>query len=1128
MLVTAYRGVLLYGDSGVGKSSLVNAGLLPIAIEDGWAFERLRVQPRTDEEIVLERIEATEENMLLDSVLAPQDESAPRVVFSVEVFEQQVRAACKHHQLLLVFDHFEDIIALFEEANAEGAKRRLVKMLVGLLRDELLPVKLLFIFREDYLGKIKELLAACPNLIDQSLRLPPPKPDELQRIIRGPFEQYPGYYTPEISPGLTQQLRAALTERFGVGDMSLSEVQTVCLRLWQSERPEWLLNTRGLQGILEDYLDEELDALTPEMRDAAVALLSQMVTSAGTRNLISAEDLIQGIPVEYGISPALIKATLQQLDQKSRLLHCERRRELRLYEIISEFLVPWISERREQLRRQRERRRDQRRRRVLWWIAVGAGLLSGLLAVLTGWALSQRSAARHEATVSHREAASVASLALLSVSQEQLEHRPDVSLLLALDAYQISPRGEARNILVTALQDARNSGTTGILHGNTTELASLAFSPNGEILASGANDGTVRLWDVRSHRQLVQVSAGALQVRTVVFSPDGRSFATGDEDGTIRLWDSTTHKQLGGPIRTHDQVLGSIAFSPDGRMLATGGLEHLVRIWSVVTRKELGAPIAARAPVGSVAFSPDGRILASGDYDGTVRMWSVRTHRQLGKPLNTFHKTVTEVAFDPGGHTLAALTTELFGEGRIQLWNVDTRKQRGGAIGGRKEISGFAFSHDGRILTAGGNGGTTLWRVATGKEIRQSLRSDVHIATVASSPDGRTLASGGEDHLIKLSMVAPVKRLEVLGGPRPGRARAKLLAFGGDGRTLVTVSENGQVSHWNLARHAQLSPMLDTAPAVVRCRLLSPDGRTLVSEDEAGTIWLWDLASGRQLGRLPTGSRPSDEEGEVESDGGCAERLTFSPDGQTLAAITGETSDEVQLWNVATRSSIGRLSTNGEFFSEIAFSPDGRTLVSVSIGGEPGQSGSRIQLWDATSRSRLGQALSVDADVGHIVLSPDRRTLAFVSLGTESVEVGRVLLWDVVTRKQLGQLPLGRDESVGSIELSPDGRTLVSVSGEGGGSEEIGGEVRLWDLATRKPLGLPLTAAGESVQSVVFSPTGDALAFLGEGGAIRLWRGILWRDLPELRSEVCGLVGGGLTGAEWADYVPGIPYKAVC
>jgi WD40 repeat protein len=1124
-LVTTYRGVLLYGDSGVGKSSLINAGLLPIALNARRACERLRVEPREGEEIVLERIEATKEG-LLGSVLAPQDESAPRVVFSVEVFEQQVRAACEHHPLLLVFDHFEDIVALFEKAEAEDANRRIVKMLIRLLREESLPVKLLFVFREDYLGSIKELLAACPDLIDNSLRLSPPKPAELQRIIRGPFERYPGHFTPELSMSLAEQLRAALGERFGAGDMSLSEVQTVCLRLWQSERPEWLLKTKHPQGILEDYLDEELDALTPAMKDVAIALLSQMVTSGGTRNVISAQDLIRGIPDQEGISSKLIEETLHQLDQKSRLVHCERRRELRLYELTSEFLLPLIRERSEQLHRQREHRREQRRRRVLWRIAVGAVLLSALLAVVTVWVLAQRNAARHEATISRREAASVTSLALLSVAQEQLEHRPDASLLLALDAYQISPRGEARNLLVTALQDARSSGTTGILHGDVTALASLAFSPNGELLASGANEGTVRLWDVKSHQQLAQVSAGPLPAKTVAFSPDGRSFAAGDENGTISLWDSATHEQLSAPIHVHDRVL-SIAFSPGGQMLATGELKGLVRIWSITTRKELGAPITVHAPVGSVAFSPNGRILASGNYDRTVQMWSIRTHKQVGHSLKTSLATVTEVAFSPHGNTFATLTTELFGHGRVQLWNVATGEQLGRSIGVGNEISGFAFSPDGRTLACGGRGGTTLWSVATGREIRQSLRSSAHIATVALSPDGKILASGGEDDLIKFSSTAPVRQLEVLGRRGSGHAEAKLLTFGSDGHTLVTVGEDGRVYHWNLARHTLLGPMLDTSPAVAHCRMLSPDGGILASDDGAGVIRLWDLADGRQLGRLPNSFTLS-ESSEVEPDGGCGERLAFNPSGQMLAAITGENYDEVLLWSVATSRLVGRLSAVGESIRRIAFSSDGRTLVAVDSSRKSGQSGAGIQLWNVASRTRLGRVLAIDRDVGQIVLSSDRHTLAFVNITSEPAEVGKVLLWDIATRKQLGQLPLGRGESVSSIELSPDGRTLVSVSGEGGGSEELGGEVRLWDLATGKPLGLPLTAGGEAVQSVVFSPSGSALAFLSERGAIKLWRGILWRDLPELRNEVCGLVGSGLTETEWSGYVPGIRYKAVC
>jgi WD40 repeat protein len=1124
-LVTINRGVLLYGDSGVGKSSLVNAGLLPLMVGEGTRCERLRIRPTRDEAIVLERAEADGE-ALTDSVLASPDEISRPVAFSVEKFEQRVRTACEHGELLLVFDHFEDLVVLFEKVDTEDVRRRIVEVLVGFLCEESLRVKLLFIFREDYLGWISDLLGACPDRFLGALRLQAPRADELEQIIRGPFEQYPGHYYPEIAPNLAQQLLAMLAEHFAAGAVSLSEVQTVCLRLWQSEKPESLLEARSLQEILEDYLNEELDALTPEMREVGVALLSEMVTPAGTRSVVSGEDLSREMSDRLGVSSRLITETLGRLDQTSRLVHCERRRELRLYEIASEFLVPWIAEQRERLERQRERRDEQHRRRRLRKIAVGATLLSAVLAVLAVWALSQRGAARRAAIVSHREAVAAASQALLAVSQEQLEERPDVSLLLALAAYQMHPSGEARNTLISALEEAHEAGLSGILNGETTHIASLGFSPNGEILASGANNGTVRLWSVSRRRQIGQVSAGALQVNGVAFSPDGSSFATGDEDGTITLWSSSTFKRLGRPIETHDQVLTSIALSADGRTLATGSLAGRVSIWSVASRKEVGRSIAGHGPIGSLAFSPNGRTLATGDYRRGVRLWSVETQRQLGRPLKTLADEVTEEAFSPDGRTLATLTTELFAQGRIQLWNVASGQQRGKPIGARKEISGFAFSSDGRTLAAGGNGGTTLWNVATHREISEPLSSAGHVADVALSPDGQIVASAEEDGVIALSPVPPVRRLQLFGDHLSGHVRTTLVGFGSDGRTLISASQAGQVRHWGIDSHAQVGPTLDTLPARARCRLLSPNGGILASEDEAGTVSLWNLVDGRLLGRLSSATKIVAEPSEDESTGDCAERLSFSPDGRTLAVIVGETGDELQLWNVATHSSSGQLRVAGESLSKVVFSPDGRALVSV--GSNFAQRGARIQLWDAKSHIRLGHAFNIGEDVGRIVFSREAHTVAFARLAKGSAEVGKVLVWDVDAHKQTGQLPLGHGESVGSLALSPDGLTLVSVSGEDGGSEEVGGVVRLWDLATRRPLGSPLTEGGEPVQSVVFSLTGNALAFLGERGTIELWKGTLWADARELHDEVCGLVGAGLTSAEWTAHAPGMRYRAVC
>jgi hypothetical protein len=379
--VTVYRGVMLYGESGVGKSSLINAGLFPEAERLGFHPERLRVQPRAGEELVLQRIAtAGDDAGLLPSLLAPEHDSSSRIVLSTNVLEERLADACTSYRPLIVFDQFEEIVTLFEEAGAGEARQRLVELIVRLLRGPL-PVKLLFAFRQDYLSKVKQLLAACPELVDQALLLTPPAADTLPTIIRGPFESYPGQFARELSPELAERLRTALAERFSAGDLSLSEVQTVCLRLWQADEPEALLAAKGVQGLLEDYVGEALEAFPPDLRGAAIAVLGQMLTSAGTRNVMSAEDLIQRVREDEDIPPPLLQEALERLESESRLVRRERRRDLYLYEITSEFLVPWISGRRDEFRRDQDRRRYRRRLRVLGALAGVVVLVVAAVAV---------------------------------------------------------------------------------------------------------------------------------------------------------------------------------------------------------------------------------------------------------------------------------------------------------------------------------------------------------------------------------------------------------------------------------------------------------------------------------------------------------------------------------------------------------------------------------------------------------------------------------------------------------------------------------------------------------------------------------------------------------------------------
>ena len=610
------------------------------------------------------------------------------------------------------------------------------------------------------------------------------------------------------------------------------------------------------------------------------------------------------------------------------------------------------------------------------------------------------------------------------------------------------------------------------LEGHEAKVLSVSSSPNGQLLASASADGSIKLWDTTTGKQITTFAGHGDAVHLVSFSPDGQLLASAStSDQTVKLWDLDNleePKKIKSLAKYDSDSNGNkgLSFSPDGQYLAYASVDNKIKLFEVKKNKNQKYSlshyrdlIGHRGKVNGINFSPDGKMLVSASFDGTVKRWNLITGKAsdiswLGHPAWVF-----AVSYSPDGTMLASGADG----GSVKLWDMEKRKVYTlHAFDNR--VTNLNFSPDGEVLIASGfNNDVKLWDVTNREEIDSAIGHRAFVNSV--STDGQLLASASDDASIKLWNIGRRREINSLSGHD---SRVNSVSFSPDKRLLATGSKDrygndretrSDIKLWDV-KNSKVVARLKGHSDWVESITFSRSGKLLASGSWDNTIKLWDIANPEQSQEIATLTGHSE----------WVTKVNFSPDEQLLAS--GSWDDTIKLWNVSNPQDTQDIATleghEGDVF-DISFSPDGRLLAS-------GSGDKTIKLWDVSNPQDPQDITTLG---GHkqglrsVDFSPDGKLLASAS------DDATIKLWDVSNPQDPKKITTleGHKLAVRSISFSPDGKLLASA-----GDDQT---IRLWDVATRREINL--NGQRSEIYSLDFSSDGQLLVSGSESGQVILW-----------------------------------------
>ncbi|MBP0001312.1 MAG: hypothetical protein J7641_20365 [Cyanobacteria bacterium SID2] len=1029
---------LVYGFSGVGKSSLISAGLVP-------AIQRKSFGVQDGLVVLLRNYNDWQKQfaIVLTKTLHEKEIDPYAILDSEDAILTQLQHNEDTHNLrtVLIFDQFEEF---FFEYGRKRTRNVLFDFL-GRVLDTVSSLRVIFSLRRDSIHFLlrRTIFQDIDILSDKNL-------------------YYIGNFTPEEAKTAVEQL-----SRQGNFPMQPDLIDAVIADLSKSETSEKYDRVRPIElQIVGAQLQRENITTLEEYRQKGTKeelvgrYVDEAVRDCGTENRQLAELVLFLLTDEKILRPTKNRSELaeevtqlntptDELDlvlmvlAGSGLLVRLPSQEEDGYQLIHDYLAELIRQQQEprvmelvkQEREKREKAEAQladaevKNRKATQRLQIGSILLAvSVLAALGLGAASEVARQGLKRRKLETRLEQQANDAVQRFEFDQIE-----ALLVAIRAVKELQKTEKNGVYVvyrpiSALGSiVRSIREQNRLQGHQNRVWSAQFSLGGEHIITASDDGTARLWDTQGN-ELSVFEGHQGTVWGVQFNPNGERIVTASDDGTARLWDTQGNELA--VLEGHQEAVVSVRFSPNGERIVTASEDGTARLWDT-QGNELSVLEGHQGKVWSAQFSPNGERIVTASDDGTARLWDAQG--QVLVVLKGHQEAVGRVQFSPDGERIVTTSSD----GTARLW--DSRGYELAILKGHQgTVWSTQFSPDGeRIVTASEDGTARLWD-AQGHELAVFKGHIARVVSVRFSPDGKRIVTASYDDTARLWDVQG-NELAVLEGHQEAVWSAQ---FSPDGEQIVTASFDDTVRLWDFQGH-ELA-VLEGHQEAVWSAQFSPDGEQIVTASYDGTARLWDV-QGNELAVL---------EGHQEE----VISAQFSPEGKRIVTVSYD--GTARLWDVQ-GNELAVLEGHQGAVRSAQFSPDGERIVTASYDG-------MARLWDVQ-----GNELAVLEGHQEEVISA-QFSLEGKRIVTASID-NTARLWDV-QGNELAVLE-GHQGAVWSAQFSPDGERIVTASYDG--------TARLWDVQGNELA--VLEGHQGTVWSAQFSPDGECIVTASTDKTARLW-----------------------------------------